>query len=252
MNRRRQLALPVARSDGLLVEQVGDETVVLDTESHQAHCLSPLAAAVFGGADGRTRVEDIAGLAGAAIDEDVSVDQVEAALAQLDERGLLDRPALPGGISRRALVRRTAVATATVSAAPLITSIVTPAFAQGSAVSRCPAMLCASQSAGDDFCNCANNCPCEESGACEPDDVTACQNIGQTAPRLDSCECLNCNELTAAGRADLCPPQPFTQCPANSSPTNPQTGGCIDPNAFLDGRCLRIGGDSSDPCPGLD
>ena len=81
---------PLARSEGLLIEHVGDETVVLDTESKQAHCLSPLAAAVFEGADGTTGVEDLAERISS--DEPVSVQQVGAALAQLEERGLLGRP----------------------------------------------------------------------------------------------------------------------------------------------------------------
>lgn len=253
MSHKADVSFPLARSGGLLVEQVGDETVVLDTETREAHCLSPLAAAVFAGADGRTRVGDLAAVAGSAIDEAVSVEQVDAALAQLDQRGLLDRPTLPAdrpsGISRRTLVRRTAVATATVSAAPMITSIVTPAFAQGTPDARCPAALCASQSAGDDFCGCVNDCTCAEAGTCEPDDVQACAQVAETPPRLDSCECLNCDQLTDAGRPDLCPTPPFQQCPPNSSPQNPQPGGCIDPSKQLDGRCLRIGGDSSEPCP---
>jgi hypothetical protein len=251
MSHISDVSVPLARSKGLLIEQVGDETVVLDTETREAHCLSPLAAAVFAGADGRTRVEGIAELVSS--DEPVSAEQVYAALAQLDERGLLDRPALPAdpprGISRRTLVRRTAVATATVSAAPMITSIVTPAFAQGTPDARCPGSLCASQSAGDDFCACNNTCPCVEAGTCEPDDVQACAQVAETPPRLDSCECLNCDQLTDAGRPDLCPPEPFTQCPPGSSPQNPGPGGCIDDSKFLDGACLRLGGDSTEPCP---
>jgi hypothetical protein len=231
MTRRRQLALPIARADGLLVEQVGDETVVLDTESHQAHCLSPLAAAVFGGADGRTRVEDIAGLAGAAIDEDVSVDQVEAALAQLDERGLLDRPALPGGISRRALVRRTAVATAAVAAAPLVTSIVTPAHGQtASAGAACPRAACASQGDGDPFCGTLG---------CPPPDGS---------PR-DSCECELCCILLSQGRVSSCPYQCNGTTPVNPPACEPGVGGCRPGTQDrLDGFCIQRVGDTTEPC----
>jgi hypothetical protein len=258
-------SLPVGRSDGLLVEEVGAETVVFDSESKEAHCLSPLAAAVFAQCDGRTQIKDIAESAGSRLDEPVEVEQVEAALVQLEETGLLAAPPA-GGITRRTMVRRTAAATAAVSAVPMITSIVTPAFAQSTPVDlACPTQLCASQSAGDDFCNCVSDCPCVDDQGnvvdpsdqctadggqyCQEDDCTACENIGGSAPRIDSCECLTCDELTAQNRADLCPQAPFTQCPPTSSPTNPGPGGCIDPNKFLDGRCFRVGGDSSEPCP---
>jgi hypothetical protein len=247
MIHRPAVPFALARSDGLLVERVGAETVIYDSESRQAHCLSPLAAAVFEAADGSTGVKELAAQAGSATGEQVDEAQVEAAIDQLEERGLLVLP--PSGISRRTLVRRTAVATATVTAAPLITSITTPAFAQGTPDARCPAALCASQSAGDDFCGCVNNCDCVEAGTCEADDIAACEALNETPPRLDSCECLNCDQLTDAGRPDLCPSEPFTQCPPGSSPENPGPGGCIDESKFLDGRCLRIGGDSSEPCP---
>jgi hypothetical protein len=268
MDRQTRVEFAMARSQGLLVEQLDDETVIYDTESKEAHCLSPLAAAVFAGADGSTGVKGLAERAGSSMGEPVDVKQVEAALSQLEERGLLVAP--PGGISRRQLIRRTAAATAAVSAAPMITSIVTPSFAQNGDTPvdlACPTELCASESAGDDFCNCVSDCPCVDAEGnvvdpsdqctaqggefCQEDDCTACENIGQQAPRIDSCECLNCSELSAApiNRPDLCPSQPFTQCPPDSSPTNPGPGGCIDPNKSLDGRCFRVGGDSSEPCP---
>ena len=53
-------AVPAARSDGLLIESVGDETVIYDTRSKEAHCLKPLAAIVFGCSDGRATVGEIA------------------------------------------------------------------------------------------------------------------------------------------------------------------------------------------------
>ena len=39
--------LPLARAEGLLTEEVEAEIVVYDSESKQAHCLSPLAALVL-------------------------------------------------------------------------------------------------------------------------------------------------------------------------------------------------------------
>lgn len=119
---------PMARRDGLLVEELGAETVIYDTRDGSAHCLGPLAAAVFAHCDGRTSAEEIAGLASASTGAAVRSDEVLAALAQLEERELLEQPA-GAGSSRRELLRNTAVATAAVSSISLMSSIVTPASA---------------------------------------------------------------------------------------------------------------------------
>jgi hypothetical protein len=266
--------LPLARSEGLLFEEIGDERVILDTESKQAHCLSPLASAVFAHCDGQTPTETLAELAGSRLGKPVGVEDVEVALGQLEERALLAAPPVgdPNLISRRALVRKTTAATAAVVAAPMITSIVTPAFAQGTFVDeRCPRALCSSQGRGDDFCNCINDCPCVTPGsnACDSGKTQTCAELGQTPPLLDSCECLKCpghpnptDEGDFSGAQEtaiavaLCPPEWFTSTnrPAcgNSGLSN---GGC-EPGKFIDGVCVRIDlatgnpiGDTSEPCP---
>ena len=260
MTRRPGRLSPLARSEGLLVEHVGDETVVLDTESKQAHCLSPLAAAVFAGADGATPVEDLAALAGSALDEPVSVEQVEAALDQLDERGLLDRPALPAdppsGISRRQLVRRTAGATAAISAVPLVTSIVTPAMAQVTGNVRCPAgTLCASQANGDDFCACANACPPGSPGG----GIGQCVQRGLgTGPYFDSCFCAKCPTpgdinpgQVPPGFLGLCPnffPNQGGSAPENCAGRPNAVAGCGGSTSAIDGICVPNDGDSSETC----
>src|SRR3954452_15932411 len=65
------IAVPAARSDGLLIEPVGDETVIYDTDSKQAHCLKPLAAIVFGCCDGHATVGEIASAAQRRLGDDV-------------------------------------------------------------------------------------------------------------------------------------------------------------------------------------
>lgn len=258
---------PLARTEGVLLEEVGEETVVLDTTSGEVHCLSPLATAVYAGCDGSKAVDGLAEDAGSRLAEPVSAEQVETALAQLEERGLLALPPEAGnGFSRRALIQRTAVATAAVTAAPLITSIVTPAVAQSSPDERCPGGLCASQARGDDYCACNNDCPCitPGSGACDASNTATCQSFCLTAPYQDSCECLRCpapkggggfDEFDFSGRMTLarsvCPAEWFTTTarPAcgNSGLCN---GGCEN-GKQIDGVCLRIDpqGDTSEPCP---
>jgi hypothetical protein len=113
---------PLARSEDLVTETVGAETVVYDGLSQESHCLAPLAAIVFGASDGRTSPADLAGIASARLGESVDVAQVEQALAELEERDLIIAPADGDGLSRRQLVRRTAVVGGAVWATPLILS----------------------------------------------------------------------------------------------------------------------------------
>lgn len=120
---------PVARDEGLLVEHLADETVVYDSETKDAHCLSPLAAAVFAHCDGETSVEQLAALASERLGEPVDEPRVIDALVQLQERDLLAVP--PGdGLSRRQMIGKSAaVAGGVVFGAPLITSIAAPTAA---------------------------------------------------------------------------------------------------------------------------
>jgi hypothetical protein len=222
----------LARSEGLLVEIVDSETVVYDTDAEEIHCLAPLAAAVFEHCDGSTTVKDLAGLASSGLGEPVTVEQVESALAQLEKIELVAAP--PRGISRRTLVRKTAVATAAITATPLITSIVTPAYAQIiSPTPGCPRGVCSSQGNGTTFCN---NLGC-------PDP--------QGLPR-DSCECILCCVALGDGDVESCPYQCNGDTPVNPPPCPPTgtPGGCRpgQQGDFLDGVCLQRPGDTSEPC----
>ena len=127
---------PVARTEDLLVEEIHDETVLFDTLSREAHCLSPLAAVVFANCDGETSVEALAALATEAIGEPVDTAKVHEALAQLEERRLLIAvvPDEVAGnrLSRRQVIKRGAVTGGLVASAPLITSVFPPTAIAGS------------------------------------------------------------------------------------------------------------------------
>jgi hypothetical protein len=118
---------PRARSDRLLIESVGDELVVYDCERDEAHCLSPLAAAVFAYSDGRTSPDELAARAGDRLGRIVTPDDVSAALAQLDERVLLASAVEAKTLSRGSFVKKAAFAGAV--AVPLVASIAAPAGA---------------------------------------------------------------------------------------------------------------------------
>src|SRR3954447_3040926 len=88
-SRKTAAAVPAARSEGLLIESIGDETVIYDTDSKQAHCLKPLAAFVFGRCDGHATVGEIARTAEERLGGAVGDDEVADAVTQLEDRGLL-------------------------------------------------------------------------------------------------------------------------------------------------------------------
>ena len=132
MKEKRTKTAPLARRDGLVVQELPDEVLVYDSERHKAHCLNPTAAFVWKHCDGRKSVSDIARLLEksigmGALDEDV----VRFALSQLEKDHLLEEKlAWPVGvqpISRRELVRRLGIGAAI--AIPLVTSIIAPTAA---------------------------------------------------------------------------------------------------------------------------
>jgi hypothetical protein len=111
---------PKAREQSLLVEPVDGELIILDEERNQAHLLNPIAAEVWRACDGR---RDIPALqAHCALDQDV----VQLALDGLRSRHLLEASG-PDGVSRRAMLRRSAIVGAGLGVAiPIIRSITVP------------------------------------------------------------------------------------------------------------------------------
>jgi hypothetical protein len=73
--------IPLARTNNLLISQVGEEVIVYDQERDTAHCLNPMAARVWHYCDGQNTVEDIAKL----LSEDLEV----SADDDVDWRGLV-------------------------------------------------------------------------------------------------------------------------------------------------------------------
>ncbi len=118
---------PLARHQGLVSRQVGDELLVYDLERQQAHALNAVAAAVWRMCDGARTVPEIAAAVrdrGPAVPEAA----VRYALGALSRARLLATPVATDGLTRRELVRRLGTA----AALPLVASIVapTPAAAQ--------------------------------------------------------------------------------------------------------------------------
>src|SRR5579875_2378855 len=121
-----------ARTTDLISERVGEELVVYDARTSEAHCLSPLAAAVFEAADGATSPERMAEVVSAQLHDRFALEHVEMALAELEDRGLVEVPESVG-VSRRGFMKRTAAVGGAALGASLVTSVLTPAY--GSAAS---------------------------------------------------------------------------------------------------------------------
>jgi hypothetical protein len=150
---------PVARKEDLIVQQLGDETLVYDLSRHKAHCLNATAATIWRQCDGNQTVADIARHAGADLDVPCDDAVVLYALAHLQKNHLLEgriSADLNVSLKRRAALRTLALGGL---ALPLIASIPSPTRAQAascggtgapcSSNSQCCAILICCQSAGN-------------------------------------------------------------------------------------------------------
>ena len=120
-------ARPVARTEGLIVEEIDGDVVIYDTERNKAHALNPLAARIWKHCDGERTVTDLTDLFAA----DTPDDAVVNCLSQLERLHLLNAGSLRTGdgrvLSRRHLLRKVAIGAAAAAVVlPMVTSIVAP------------------------------------------------------------------------------------------------------------------------------
>jgi len=73
--------VPIARTENLLIQAIGNELIVYDQKSNASHCLNPVAARVWHYCDGQHSIKDIARL----LEKELNISQTEAA----DIRGLV-------------------------------------------------------------------------------------------------------------------------------------------------------------------
>lgn len=158
MNHSTESFRPAARTSGLLVEHLGDETIIYDTERKEAHCLSPLAALVFAHCDGATSIAEMTKLINARGESAYTTANVVEAVGQLEARELL-APA-PNGTSRREMLRRVAATGAAAAALPLITSIVAPTAALASGTCNVGAVCSNDSDCGAKFPSGGGTCSC--------------------------------------------------------------------------------------------
>ena len=120
--------------EGLLVEEIDGEVLVVNSATNEAHALSGASAAVFALCDGATTRAEMATLV--AVQTGLPVDPaiVDLALAELVDAGIVTCPAAPTQATRRQMLRRLGLVAGAAAAFPLVETIaMRPAAAQGSA-----------------------------------------------------------------------------------------------------------------------
>ncbi len=155
---------PTARSENLVVEELGKELLVYDLDKDGAHCLGPAAAQVWRACDGEKTVAEI----GAELALDAAT--VDGALQQLEDCALLESlaPAGARGLTRRDLHFKAAKVGAAAAAVPLIVSIAVPATAAATpTVEQCRAGF----TGGCGDCNLSGCCCCGPGGGSTKDCV---------------------------------------------------------------------------------
>lgn len=158
---------PRARKEGLVVQDLPDETLVYDLERDRAHCLNQTAVFVWRQCDGKMSPREIALALTQKTETRVDEKLVWLALDQLGRSHLLiDLPVPPpkiASMNRRELVRVLGISAAV--ALPVVASIVAPVPAQaatgcvssgGSCASAgcCPGCVCS----GSPNFVCTGNC----------------------------------------------------------------------------------------------
>ena len=144
--RALRLTKPHARKDGLIVQELPDETLVYDLERDRAHCLNHTAALVWRQCDGKTSIREISRMLKQKLNEPIDERVVWLALNQLERNHLLTNlpspPPTVASMSRRELVRVLGLSAAV--ALPVVASIVAPMPAQAATGCASSGQSCAS------------------------------------------------------------------------------------------------------------
>jgi hypothetical protein len=131
---------PIARKEGLVIQEMPNEVLVYDTNTNRAHCLNQTAAFIWKSCDGKTTVNEISRLVGAEFGGSVNEDFVWLALDQLNKDNLLQEEinSKLAGVSRREAIRK--IGLASIIALPVVASLAVPNTVL--AVSSCAGPVC--------------------------------------------------------------------------------------------------------------
>ena len=161
----QNLQKPVARHEGLVVQEMPDEVLVYDLNTNKAHCLNKSAAAVWKNCDGTNSISDIAAILKNEFKTPVTEDFVWLAIDQLGKDELLEKQLTSSvnGLSRREVMRR--VALGSLIALPVVASLLAPTAVH--AGSQCGVTgQCTCTAAADANGRCASFTGCAGGGNC--------------------------------------------------------------------------------------
>lgn len=104
--------IPIARREGLVIQELPGEVLVYDLETNKVHCLNRTAAAVWKSCDGKNSVRDISDLIADTEGSSVEEDLVWLAIEQLSENNLLENkpPVNFNHQNRREVIRKIGLA----------------------------------------------------------------------------------------------------------------------------------------------
>jgi len=144
--------VPVARKEGLVIQEMPEEVLVYDLDTNKAHCLNQTAAFVWKSCDGRNSVADITKLVGDDSGNAVPEDLVWLAIDQLSEKNLLanNLKADFNGTTRREVIKK--IGLAAVIGLPLVASLTAPTSVLAATSCTCP-------SGTDTDCTSQPGCP---------------------------------------------------------------------------------------------
>jgi hypothetical protein len=160
-----------ARRDGLIVRDIGAETIVYDRRSHRAHCLGLTAAAIWRQWDGRSGLAEVARRTSLALGETLDEASVRRTLRRLERAGLIEgiasrsdsRGGAPPEPGRRAALRSVGVA-----AGLAVLSVATQSPAQAAATCLALGQPCSGSSQCCSRCCNPNADRCVAGGLCAP------------------------------------------------------------------------------------
>jgi hypothetical protein len=171
---------PLARSEGLITEELDGELLVYDSESNMAHALDPEAAALWRACDGNSDTQALATRCNS------SDEHVRMTLARLGELGLLkDNQADQEGDTRRSALRKIGIAGVGVAT---ISSVLVPASAaSGSCVQPGGPCLLPGQTCCAGFPSGSPNCLGNLQACCVPAGSCATGVRDQPTPTFSCC-----------------------------------------------------------------
>jgi hypothetical protein len=168
---------PLARKEGLVIQEMPDEVLVYDLETNKAHCLNETAAFVWNSCDGKKSVADITKLFGNQSGKPVEENLVWLAIDQLNENNLLAQELKADfqGQTRREVIKK--VGLAAVIALPIVSSLVAPTAAHAVACTGTVASCSSAAGTCNDRTPCGSGCAaganciccsgvCSNSGTC--------------------------------------------------------------------------------------